>query len=202
MDLGCTCKTACLAQAWLFGALELLLWNSYVANRDIQGRSQTCIPLCVMVSSAMGLKFWGFRVLPPTHANTVNKKQMHPGSLCALRCFTHVHLHAQTSVDASNMRTWWTTVILITGKTQIPQFEPHGKVFFLKFFAEIEVKIGYLAAILKQYKYLIFLCWNMDAISMCVYIYGVEMIQNFCGKMGFFGGSPFALMEGWCTLCS
>ena len=43
------------------------------------------------------------------------------------------------------------------------------------------MKIGYLVAILKRYKYFIFLffifCWNMVVIS--VYIYGVEIIKNF-----------------------
>ena len=34
--------------------------------------------------------------------------------------FTHVYLHAQTAVDAGDIRMWRTTVILITGKTRRP----------------------------------------------------------------------------------
>ena len=36
----------------------------------------------------------------------------------------HVYLHGQTVVDASDMGTWRTMVILITGKPKDPQFEP------------------------------------------------------------------------------
>ena len=34
--------------------------------------------------------------------------------------------HAKTAVDAGDIRTWRTTVILNTGKIQNPQFEPHA----------------------------------------------------------------------------
>ena len=40
---------------------------------------------------------------------------MCPRSLCAVRCF-----NTQTAVDVSDICTWWTTVILIMGKTWIP----------------------------------------------------------------------------------
>ena len=68
----------------------------------------------------MGLKLAVFGILPTakTHA-----KQMPPRSLHAMQ---HVYLHAQTALDASDKRTWWTTVILITGKTWRPQFESHA----------------------------------------------------------------------------
>ena len=46
---------------------------------------------------------------------------MRPWSLRAMQCFTCVYLHAQTTVDAGDIRTWRTTVILMTGKTQRPQ---------------------------------------------------------------------------------
>ena len=47
------------------------------------------------------------------------------------------------------------------------------------------MKIGYLAAILKQYKYFIFFSWNMVVIS--VYIYGLKKIKNSGGKVVFSG---------------
>ena len=51
---------------------------------------------------------------------------MRPGSLCGiLRVF---YLHAQTAVDAGDLRTWRTVVILITGKLEDPQFEPHARI--------------------------------------------------------------------------
>ena len=50
------------------------------------------------------------------------------------------------------------------------------------------MKIGYLAAILKRYKYFTFFSWNMIVIS--VYTYGVKIIQKFRWESGFlWGGS-------------
>ena len=46
--------------------------------------------------------------------------------LRAVQHFTHVYLDAQTAVDAGDIRTWQTTVILITGKPEDPQFKPHA----------------------------------------------------------------------------
>ena len=65
---------------------------------------------------------------------------------------------------------------------------PLGKWFF-KFWPKSkcrEMKIGYLAAILKRYKYFIFFSWNMVVIS--VYIYGVKMIKKFRWESGFLKG--------------
>ena len=73
----------------------------------------------------MGLKLGVFGFVPITHAKTY-VKQMRPLSSRAVRLFTRVYLHAQTAVDAGDIRTWWTTVILITGKLEDPQFEPHA----------------------------------------------------------------------------
>ena len=54
------------------------------------------------------------------------------------------------------------------------------------------MKIGYLAAILKRYKYFIFFAWNMVVIS--VYTYGVKIIKKFQWESGFlmggFHGTP------------
>ena len=47
-------------------------------------------------------------------------KQMRPWFLCAVQQFTRVYLHARTAVVSGDIRTWQTTVILITGKTQRP----------------------------------------------------------------------------------
>ena len=38
------------------------------------------------------------------------------------------YLHAQTTVDAGDMRTQQATVILITRKPEDPQFEPHVRI--------------------------------------------------------------------------
>ena len=42
--------------------------------------------------------------------------------------FTRVCPHAKTAVDADDIQTWWTTVFLITRKTQRPQFESHARI--------------------------------------------------------------------------
>ena len=98
---------------------------SSILPKDIHGRSQTSYTACVMASSAMGFKLGVFKFLPTTHTKT-NTIQMRPWSLRSVRRFTWVYLHAQTAVDAGDIRTWRTTVILIMGKTQDPQFEPHA----------------------------------------------------------------------------
>ena len=77
-----------------------------------------------MVSSAMGLKLGVFRFLLTTHAST-NTKQMRRQSLQRRVAFSRVYLHAQTAVDAGDICTWRTTVILITGKTwRLPIWTP------------------------------------------------------------------------------
>ena len=86
---------------------------------DVHGRSQT-IPPSVMASSAIyWLKLGVFGFLPTTHAK-IDTTQMCPWSLPSMRRFTYVYLHAKTVVDAGDIRTWQTTVILIKGKTQRP----------------------------------------------------------------------------------
>ena len=66
------------------------------------------------------------------------------------------------------------------------------------------MKIGYLAAILKRYKYFIFFSWKMVVIS--VYTYGVKIIKKFRWENGFLWGVPwnprYALPEVRGTLCS
>ena len=87
-----------------------------------------------MTSSAMGLKLlvFGF-FLPTTHAKT-NAIQMRLRYLRAVRRFMRVYLHAKTAVDAGDIRTWRSTVILITGKkTKDPQFEPHAGIKWCRF---------------------------------------------------------------------
>ena len=77
------------------------------------------IPPRVVTSSAMGLELGVFGFLPTTYVKT-NATQMRPRSLRAVRRFTRVYLHAQTAVDAGDIRTWQTMVILISGKTWRP----------------------------------------------------------------------------------
>ena len=66
------------------------------------------------------------------------------------------------------------------------------------------MKIGYLAAILKLYKYFIYFSWNMVVIS--VYTYGVKLIKKFRWESGFlWGGSmepPLCTNGSAGTLCS
>ena len=87
---------------------------------DLDQRSQTFYTaLCNGVVSH-GAQIGGIRVFPTTHTE-INANKMCPWSLCAIMLrFTHVYLHAQTAVNTSDVRTWWITVILIMGKTQIP----------------------------------------------------------------------------------
>ena len=73
--------------------------------------------------------------------------------------------------------------------SQISLKNSFGKVVF-QILAEIEMTIGYLAAILKRYKYFIFFSWNMVVIS--VYIYGVKLIKKFRWENGVSqGGVPW-----------
>ena len=74
-------------------------------------------PFNGVVSHGAQIGVFGF--LPTTHAKS-NAIQMRPWSLRAVQPFTCVYLHAKAAVDAGDMRTWRTTVILITGKTWRP----------------------------------------------------------------------------------
>ena len=58
------------------------------------------------------------------HTRKNKCRTMHPWSSRAVWRFTRIYLHDQTAVDAGGIRTWWTTGILITGKTRRCQFEP------------------------------------------------------------------------------
>ena len=92
-----------------------------VISTYIQGTSQTSYttPCNGVVSHGFKLGVFRFSSLPTTHAKT-DTKQMRSRSLYTVRCFTCVHLHAQIAVDAGDICTWQTTVILITGKPRIP----------------------------------------------------------------------------------
>ena len=96
---------------------QAIAWSSHRTdlNTDVQGRSQTC----VMASSAMGIKLGVFGFLPTKYAKA-NAKQMRPRSSPTVQRFTRIYLHAQTAVDAADIRTWWNLIILITGKIQRP----------------------------------------------------------------------------------
>ena len=54
------------------------------------------------------------------------QNKMRPQSLCAVRRFTPVYLHTQTAIDAFDICTQQTMVILNTGKPNNPQFEAHA----------------------------------------------------------------------------
>ena len=82
-------------------------------------------PLYVMVSSTMGLNLGVFGFLPTTHAK-INAQQMRSLSSRAVQRFDQVCLHTRIVVHAGNIRTWQTTVILITRKTRRPQNSTHA----------------------------------------------------------------------------
>ena len=74
--------------------------------------------LCKSIVSH-GAQIGGLRVFA-NHTRKNKRNTMHPWSLRAVWRFTGVHLHAKTAVDATDIRTWPTTVILITGKPRRP----------------------------------------------------------------------------------
>ena len=61
-------------------------------------------------------------------------------NLCAPRNF---YLHAQTAVHVSNIRTWRTTIILITEKPEDPQFEPHAGIKMVEVLGSLVYICGY-----------------------------------------------------------
>ena len=94
---------------------------------DIQGRSQTLYTTLVMASSAMGIKLGVFGFYQPHMQKQTQTKCVHDLHMpCCVSA--RVNLHAQTAVDAGDIRTWRTTVILTTGKTPIwaPCQDPNG----------------------------------------------------------------------------
>ena len=98
------------------------LSNTWVTSTDKHRRSHTSYTNpCNGHRQPWGLNWGSSGFYQP---NT--QKQMRPWSLHAMRCLMRVYLPAQTAVDADDIRTWWTTVILITGKTRRLQFEPHA----------------------------------------------------------------------------
>ena len=72
---------------------------------QIQGRSEPVIPPRIMASSAIGVQLGVFGFLPTTHAKTNAKQMRRTQSLHAMRHFTYVYLHAQTTVDATDLYT-------------------------------------------------------------------------------------------------
>ena len=96
--------------------------KKWVRATDIQGRSQTSyIAQCNGIVShepQIGA-IWVFA----DHTRK-NKCVQDLGAPCGVS--THVYLHAQTAVDAADIHTWQTTVILIAAP-KYPQFEPHAE---------------------------------------------------------------------------
>ena len=80
------------------------------------GDPRPCILPRVMASSARGSNWGSLGFLPTTHALKINASMI----FVCRAAFMHVYLHTQTAADAGDIRTWRTTVILITGKTQRP----------------------------------------------------------------------------------
>ena len=99
---------------------KLKLWSQIY-----KGDPRPRIPLVQWHSQPQGPNLGVFRFLQTAHAKT-NAKQMCPQYSHTVQRFTHVYLYAQTAADAGDICTWRTTVILIAGKTEDPQFEFHG----------------------------------------------------------------------------
>ena len=78
-----------------------------------------------MASSALELQFHlhVFRLLLTIHVETSTNK-MRPQSSHAMLCFTCVYLHTQTAVNAGDIRTCGTTVILVPGNPKTPIWAP------------------------------------------------------------------------------
>ena len=108
----------------LLRIFQFFSWGCLCLPQIYKGDPRPRILPHVMASSATGLKL-GSCFLPTSHAKT-NAKQMHPRSSRTVRHFAHVYLHAQTAVDAGDIRTWRTKIILIAGKNQHPNFSPHA----------------------------------------------------------------------------
>ena len=75
--------------------------NFGLGSQIYKGDHRPRILPCVMASSAMRLKLGVFGFWLTTHAKR-NAKQMRPRSWPTVRCFTHVYLHTQTTVDAGD----------------------------------------------------------------------------------------------------
>ena len=72
-----------------------------------------------------GLKLRVFGILPTTHTNT-SAKQMCPQSSRSVQIFMCVYLHAQTAIDAGDIRTHEHWLFWLREKSKDPQFEPHA----------------------------------------------------------------------------
>ena len=90
-----------------------------------KGDPRPRISLSEMVSSALGSN-WGTLSFCQPHTWKQTQTQMRLWSSRAVQRFTHVYLYAQTTVNAGDICTWRTTVILITEKPKDPQFEPRA----------------------------------------------------------------------------
>ena len=89
----------------LFDAHYCDFWKLFLANLDL--------------TPAMGLKLGVFGFLPSTHIKT-HAKQYAPTIFTNRAAFYVCLSHALTAVDAGDIRTWQTTVILITANTRKP----------------------------------------------------------------------------------
>ena len=104
-----------------------LLVKIHSCTRRYQSKSQIykgdprpCVPIHVMALSVLGSN-WGSLGFYRPHT----QKQTGPRPLCTMRHLTHFYLHAQTAVDAGDICTRRTRVILITGQTpETPNLSP------------------------------------------------------------------------------
>ena len=95
-------------------------WSTTKATAiDIHGGSQTSytVPCNGVISHGLKLGVFGFL---RTKNGKTDAKPMRPRSLRTMQRLSEFYRHAQTAVDAGDMRTWRTVVILIMGKTRRP----------------------------------------------------------------------------------
>ena len=104
-------------------AVEPLYMRS-VRPTDIHRKSQT-----LYTALCNGVISYGAQIgVFADHACKINVKPVRPPSSRATQHFLHVYLYCQTTVDAGDICTWWTTATVIVGKPEDPKFQSHARI--------------------------------------------------------------------------
>ena len=99
--------------------LPFLKVSKCVLNTDIQGRSKTSYIFPCNGVASHGDQIEGLQVF--AHHTHINKCKTNASMNFARRQrFTHVYLQTKSAVDAGDIHTWRTMIILITGKSRRP----------------------------------------------------------------------------------
>ena len=114
----------CVALPDCTQCIVVLVSLQFAMSLQIYTRDPRHITPRVTASLAMGLNLGVFGFLPTMHVKT-NAKPVHPRSFCVMRLFMRCIF--MLSSRCSDIRTWWTAVILtIIKKPEDRQFEPHA----------------------------------------------------------------------------